>query len=459
MSAVEPGAGRPAALHARIAAMLRRPMAGNAGVVVLGQVVGSVLGLLTNLVAARMLGPRDFGTAALLVSFPGLVWSIAAVKSLSVTTRYLSSFRATGRLDELRGICKLGYLVDFGVAMVAFAVIAGTGWWVVPRLLGLHGGGTLLVVYAASYPLFSLGGTSTAIFTTWGRFRLQSAMQVLQKAMILAFTVALLWAGYGWPSVVLGAAAGQALIGVAMVIAATRLLRRERVGGWWGARLAAVRELRGEIASFFGWNYLHVTGTGFLQQAPLMLLGRLAGLEAAGYYRLALTLVTTGAYLETSLARVAYPQLSARWATDRRGVRDVLARWSLRAGAPAAALLLLAIPVLPFAVPLLLGPAYAGMVPGAQIMLVGGAVSAAFFWLQPFYYSAGYVADWVKGSLLWVAVVAAAGYVVAGRWGYVGMSVLTAAGDVGLAISMLWVLRRRGRRLWGPAAAPLGAEA
>lgn len=461
MTQVDPAApAAPGGIRARIPAFLLRPLAGQAGVVVAGQVLSTLVGLLTSLVSARVLGPRAFGSAALLMSFPSLVWSIAAVKSLSVTTRYLASFRAAGKTDEVRGMCRLGYLVDLSVALVAFALIAGSGWWVVPRLLGLHGGGLVLVAYAASYPLFSLSGTSSAIFTTWGRFHLMSALQVAQKALILGLTVALLWAGYGWPSVVLGAAAGQALGGVVMAAAAGRVLRREALGGWWRARMGSVASLRGELASFFGWNYLHVTGSGFLQQVPLMLLGRLAGVEAAGYYRLALSLVTAASYLETSLARVTYPLLSARWeAGDRSKLRGNLARWSLRAGFPAAALLLLAIPVLPFAVRVMLGARYAGMVPGAQIMLVGGAVSAAFFWLQPFYYSAGYVADWVRGSLLWVLVVAAAGYAVVLWWGYLGMSVLTAAGEVGLAASMLYLLHRRSRRLWGAGTAPVPARA
>jgi len=444
-----------ASLRGRVPPILLRPLAGQAGVTVLGQVAATLIGLFTNVLCARVLGPVAFGTAALLLSFPTLVWSIAAVKSLSVTTRYLASFRATERYDEFRGICKLGYLVDLAVALIAFAVIAGTGWWVVPRLLGLQGAGWLLVLYAASYPFHSLVGTSAAVFGTWGRFRTLAALQVAQKALILAFTGGLLWAGAGWHAIVLGTAAGQALYGLLMVAMAARLLRRERVGAWWSARMGAVAALRGEIASFFGWNYLYVTSSGVLQQAPLMLLGRLAGVEAAGYYRLAISMVTAASYLETALARVTYPLLAARWEThDRSRIRANLQRWSLRAGAPAAAVLLLGIPVLPFAVSVLLDARYAPMVPGAQLMLVGAAASVAFFWMQPFYYSAGYVADWVKGFIGWMLVVVVAGYVAVTAWGYLGMSAVSALGEVGLTLSMAYVLHRKAGRLWDAAPAP-----
>jgi O-antigen/teichoic acid export membrane protein len=447
-----PPGGWVAALRARIPPVLLRPLAGNASVVVVGQVASTLVGLLTSVVAARVLGPSAFGSAALLMSFPSLVLSITAVKSLSVTTRYMAAFRATGQRDELRGICKLGYGVDLAVGLVAFVVIAASGWWVVPRLLGLHGSGWLLVAYAASLPFHALGGTSMAVLTTWDRFKLQSGVQVAHKALILGFTVVLLWAGLGWSAVVLGTAAGQAVIGVAAAVLAERVMRADQAGRWWSAPLGAVRSLRGEITSFFGWNYLHVTGTGVLQQAPLMLLGRLAGLEAAGYFRLALTFVTAASYLETSLARVTYPLLSARWAADDRAkVRRSLAGWTLRGGLPAAALLLLGIPILPIAVPVLLDARYAGMVPGAQVMLVGGAASVAFFWLQPFYYSAGLVSAWVKGSLVWITVVALAGFWVARHGGYVGMSALTAMGEVGLVLSMLYVLHLRRATLWRPA--------
>jgi O-antigen/teichoic acid export membrane protein len=448
-------AGWQASLRGRVPSILLRPLAGQAGVTVLGQVAATLVGLLTNLLSARVLGPGAFGTAALLLSFPAIVWSIAGVKSLTVTTRYLASFRATGRDDEFRGICKLGYLVDLAVAVVAFAVIAATGWWVVPRLLGLHGAGWVLVLYAASYPFYSLVGTSTAVFTTWGRFGALAALQLAQKVLILAFTGGLLWAGRGWPAIVLGTAAGQALYGLLMLALTARLLRSEGVGAWWSARMGAVASLRREIASFFGWNYLYVTSGGMLQQAPLMLLGRLAGVEAAGYYRLALSLVIAASYLETALARVTYPLLAARWEThDRGSTRANLRRWSLRAGAPAAAVLLLGIPVLPFAISVLLDARYAPMVPGAQLMLVGAAVSAAFFWLQPFYYSAGYVSDWVKGSIGWMLAVVAGGWVAVSAWGYLGMSAVSALGEVGLTLSMVYVLHRRAARLWDAAPGP-----
>ena len=85
-----------------------------------------------------------------------------------------------------------------------------------------------------------------------------------------------------------------------------------------------------EMRGVFGWNYLVVTWAGLIGQVPLIILAHLRGSEAAGFYRLATSIVTVGSFLETSTGNFAYPVLSARWGSDSR-VRLIraLRRWTI----------------------------------------------------------------------------------------------------------------------------------
>jgi O-antigen/teichoic acid export membrane protein len=91
------------------------------------QYLAAIIGFLPNIIAARILGPSDYGTAALIMAYPALLWSFAAVKSISITTRYLASFQTSQQRNDTESICKLGYSLDFCAAVVAFLLVSSTG--------------------------------------------------------------------------------------------------------------------------------------------------------------------------------------------------------------------------------------------------------------------------------------------------------------------------------------------
>ncbi len=416
--------------------------------VVLGgsRYVASGFGLLTTAIAARLLGPTDYGIAAITIAYPSLLWSFVGTKSVSITTRYVAGFRAAGQNDKLTTLCKVGYGLDLLASALAFILIAITSWWVARVVFGMPETSWLMVLYAAFLPLVSLTGTSWAILSSWQKFRWLAAFEVLAQGIPLILVTWFLLAGFGVAGMILGTALGRAAIGVAMVWATTHTLSRNGMGFWWTARLGDVAGLRKELASFFGWNYLAVTLGGVVVEVPLMILGHLRGPEEAGFYRLAVSIVTVGSYLESSLGRVAYPALSARWAVgERERIPASLRRWTLTAGLPVSLLLVATTPLLPWAVAVVFGPAYQPAVPAAQLMVIAAAVSALFFWLSAFYYALGAVKFWTLGYALYSLFVTSSGWFAIQRWGFLGIACLVAVGKVAFTTLMLTMLTR----VWG----------
>ncbi|HEX2930299.1 MAG TPA: hypothetical protein VHV54_11325, partial [Candidatus Binatia bacterium] len=174
-----------------------------------------------------------------------------------------------------------------------------------------------------------------------------------------------------------------------------------------------------------------------------MILAHLRGPELAGFYRLATSIVTAGSYLETSMSKVAYPVLSARWAADSGpSMRQALQRWTLQAGLPVGLLVLLSIPFYPMLIPIIFGTHYAPMIPGVQIMIVGAAVSAMFFWLNPFFYASAHINLWTVGYALQTLLVIGAAWFFVGQWGFVGMTALAAAGKVVFTVAMIVIFSK-----------------
>jgi len=428
-----------------IGKLLRHPLASNAGVLAFSQYVATGVKLLTTIVAARLLGPKDYGVVSLSIAYPMLLWSFVSIKSISVTTRYIANFRSTGQKEDLKAMCNLGYKLDFFASIIAFVLVSITGGLVARYVYNMPSISWLMIAYGTSFPFLSLVGNSIAILTSWHKFRLLAALQICEQIIIFIFVFGFLVAGYGVPGVIFGMAGGNAVIGLIMFGAATIILSRDGIDHWWKASFRNLTSsLRKELAAFFGWNYLMVTLSGLLMQVPLMFLGRLRGPEEAGYYRIAMSIMTVGSYLETSLGRVSYPILSTRWdAKDQENLKRSLELWTLRLGIPAGVLILFIVPLLSITVPIILGPNYTGMVLGAQVMVVGAAISAMFFWLIQFYYISGNVGLWTKLYGFYTGLTIALGWLVIQHGGFLGLAFLVTAGKILFLLVSLVISFRR----------------
>lgn len=417
-------------------------MASDAGLMATSQYVAAGLSFVTAAVAARLLGPADYGIVALVIAYPTLLLSFVSPKSISVATRYVASFRASGKNDELKAICKLGYGLDFLASLLCFGLTSITGWWVARHIYNIPNLAWLMIAYASSFLFSSLIGTSRAILSSWGRFRLLAGFQILHRSFILISVLTLLLSGFGIPGMVLGVAVGHGVIGLAMASAAAHTLHRDSLGNWWRTSLGSELPFIKEITAFFGWNYLTVTLAGMREQVPLMLLGHYTGAEEAGYYRLARSIMTMGSYLEASLRRVVYPALSARWgAGKRQGLEMTLRRWTMRGGLPLATLVLLTIPALPIAVPLVFGSAYRPMVLGTQLMMVGVAVSTAYFWLSASYYATGEIGLWTKANLFYSVFVVGLAWILSQQLGFLGVAGVVGFTKIAFTVMMVIIFQ------------------
>ena len=414
------------------------PAAANVGILAAGQYLAVGLGLATAVVASRVLGPEGYGQAALVMSFPSLLLSLGSFKSVSVVTRYNSMFRATSNTELLRASSKLGYTVDLAASGAVFLIVLLTGRWVTGWVYDFEWMFWPMVAYAFSYLFVALRGTSLAILSAFEEFRQLSVLFALDKGMAFFAVISLLWTGYGVNGLVFGMAIGNALTGLIALGMAWLLLERKGVGPWWKASIRDLDHLRGELFSFFGWNYVMTTLSGAVTQAPVMLLGVISGQEEAGFFRLGLALATGASYPASAASQVLYPRLSARMVSQEMAGEfpASLRRWIIRAGFPLSVAIASSALLLPWLLPLILGEGYQRMVAGAQVLLIAAAVDASFFWLYPYYYASGRVSVWAKALAVYSGSILLLGSLTSRRWGFPGLAVVFAVSKIVFVVVM-----------------------
>lgn len=392
------------------------------GVMATSQYVAVALNLLTTLVAARMLGPRDYGLVALATAYPTLVWSVVGIKTVSITIRYISQFKAHEEFDRLLGIVKLGYVLDFFVSVVCFLFVVASSWWVSSRFYSKQEVSWMMIVFAFSFPFYSFFGSSRAVLSAFEKFNVLSLFNVASSALKLLLVVCFLKLGYGASGMVAAISLTQIIVGTSAMFVATAWLIKQGVGHWWKSSLVNIEFIRRELTELFGWNYVFIFLNGLVGQVPLMLLGRMRGSEEAGYYRLALNIAAVGSYPEGALSNVAYPILSARLA-DRghKAVVQMLRQWTRKGGVPASLVPLLAIPLLPWAVPFMFGSAYQPALAGIQIMMIKAIIGSLFFWVYAYYYATGRVRLWTKTFAIYAFLMVSVGWLGIKFYGFMGL--------------------------------------
>lgn len=430
-------------LLARLLDLSRSRIARDSGVVAASQFGAAIAGFLTTLVGARMLGPIDYGVAVLIVTFPELILSMATVRSATITTKYLSTFIATREPAKGAAVCKLGYGIDFLAALLASCVVllaillfASAS---VPKQLEW-----LVAVYALSFLISSLGGTNGAILQSCGEFRWLGAVQLTNRILVLGVSFLVLHAGWGVTGFVLAAATGPVASGVFGGVVAYALLRKRGFPFWFTMSLDPVWGLLKELRSVLGWNYLAATWTGLLAQGPVLMLGWMRGPVEAGYYQLSATIANVASYPESAMAQVTYPVLSTRFATGNlEGLRQTIRRWTIKGGLTAGGFVLAGLLLAPVVIPVIYGREYFAVAWITQLLLVGTAVSATFFWLNGFFYAAGRIRLWTLAFGVYVVAVLAFGFPAISIGAALGMAVVAGIGKAGYSAVMARRVQRQ----------------
>jgi O-antigen/teichoic acid export membrane protein len=403
--------------------ILGRRFVQDVSVLMIANLVGGTLNFVQGIMVARWLGPELYGTAALVMSYPGLVYTFFDARSTEASVKYLSEFHARNERNRVLAMCRLGYMVDFAIASLACLVVLLTAPWAARTVIHRPEAVELLTVYAVALLPRALVGTSYATLAALGRFAviawIDTLMIILRVALVLGLVL------YGWQ--VIGVVWGNAVVmmatGLLYGVMACILMRRT-----WGASAFqggwhALRGRRREIFGFLAYNDLHALLGMVPKQLDLILLGHLRGPTEVGYYKLAKSISSVLGYLVGPLQSVSFPKLARLWGLGNwQALRQEVSKLAFQIGLPLGVIALASAMFMPFVLPLMVGQAYRPASAAAQLLFVGSAVWLAFFWLRPLFLACGWVKEWAG----WIALFALCNLVgwllIVPRLGYIGMS-------------------------------------
>jgi O-antigen/teichoic acid export membrane protein len=422
---------------------LGRPFVRHVGILTVSNVAGAGLNVILGVLVARWLGPALFGSSALVMTYPGLLYSILDARSSEASVKYLGEFQSRGDRGRALAMCRLGYLVDLCVAVGACAFVALTAGWAAARIVHHPEFSGLMVGYTLALVPASLAGTSTAVLVTFRRFRTVAWIEAATTVVRFCVVLWLVTAGWQVAGVVWGNAIAMGTNGLLYGLASALVSRRE-----WGGVLndgsgATLAGRRREVLGFLAFSSVHATLGMVSKQLDVAILGFFRGVTEVGYYRIAKSIAGLVSLLIGPLQTVSYPALIRVWASNgAQALKRSVWKLTLLVGVPLALATAVAALLVGDALALLVGAAYLPAVFTARVLLLNAGWQVMFFWLRPAYMATGRLGSYVLASSVASAGLILAWMVAVPPLGHVGTAVALLAQTVGLTVYCGWWLRR-----------------
>jgi len=332
-----------------------------------------VFGILGTVVAARVLGLREFGiyvTALAAVGFFQVLLDLTVEEPL---TKFGFRYVVGEEWGKLRRLFVRALQIKFAggvLAALALALLAP----VADTIFGAEGLAVPLLVGALMPLVQATENVGATALLLRGRYDLRGAYQTF--AMALRLTAIAIAAPYGVTETLAAMVVAQAIATVAVSVVGLVAFRR-----FPAAPSRPLGEDRREVISF---TLASSVGTGVVSLRTTLvplILGIVAGPTQVGLFRIAQT-PQTGLSAASSPARlILLTDQTRAWERGRqRSVLRGLRSYTL----VAVGLMVVAVPLLLLAMPWLVetvfGGEYAGSVDAARIVLVAGAMQFALGW-------------------------------------------------------------------------------
>ena len=406
------------------AKVLRRKFVRNVGDLTIANVVGAALSFTQGILVARWLGPELYGVAALVMSYPSLIYSFFDARSGEMSVKYLSEFQARNERGRVLAICKLGYLVDLALVSLAFLLVALSAHWAAENIAQRPEAALIIIIYTIGFLPRSFVGTSKAIFTVLGRFRVIALVDTLMTLLRAVLVLGLVLSGWEVAGVVWGTTIVMIATGLLYGSLAWVLMLRTWGGSPLHGNLRALDGRKREITRFLVYTDLNALVGIIPKQLDVILVGYFRGSMEVGYYKLAKSLSAVVGYLAGPLQSVTYPELVRLTnLKNRQLLCQKVRRLALEVGLPLGAIALVGSLLTPFILPLLVGDNYLPAIAAAQILFGGSAIWLACFWIRPLYIAQGNLRLWLAITTSVVAISAISYPMIIPRWGYLGLSI------------------------------------
>ncbi len=352
----------------------------NSGYLLSATTIGMVLSFAQGVLAARLLGLTAFGVIGLVTTVVSTVNRLFSFRMGEFVIRFFGKEMAEKKLEAAGIAIKTAFMIEGFTSILAFICL----WLVAPL------GAQLFVKDPATTGVIRLFGlailanitteSATGVLQVTNQFKKQAVINLVSSIVTLAIiTVAFILKG-DLLFVLWAYIAGKFVVGLGPILLAWLGLRHELGAGWWRTRYRKPQSFREMLKFGFSTN-LSATIKLLVSESELLWVGFFLNSEAAGLYKIAMTIVNPLMMPITPMIDTTFPELARsvvlkKWNDLKRLLRRttlIAAAWT---GFVVLGMAIFGKWIIRIAYTEPFVPAYSAM----MILLVGSGFSNVFFW-------------------------------------------------------------------------------
>lgn len=322
----------------------------------------SVLNFMSLVLMARVLGPAQLGSLALIESYARVADQVLRPEGWQACIKYGLGLLQDGRTEDFRRLIKASFLLDLAGTLIAttLAVLASR---FAASLFGMDETvSTLLTLYCFTL-LFNIASTPTAILRMFDRFPVIAAQQIYVAVIRLGLVAVAFWqgAGLGWFLLISGVASiAGALF---LFIVALKELAKRGHGGFWRVPVRGLTGTCPGIAGFIVSSNATVLIRKSIDELDVLIIGALLNPAATGLYHASKRIGDVVRRVSRPLQQTILPELVKLWsAGSTEAFKATIFRLNLAAGSLAVVMLVVIGLNAERILVLALGPAFADAV-------------------------------------------------------------------------------------------------
>lgn len=290
----------------------------NAGILLSGSAVQSILALIASALMARALGVEVFGIFVTIQTYIIVVDKLVNFQSWQALIKYGSDALASDNSSTL-----LKQLFKFGTVLDASSALLGTvvAFMGVLLVAGWQNWDDQVMRYAmlsSIVVLFNLSGTPTAILRLFDRFDAIALTGITTAFARVVMYGAAFVAGAGLATfVTLWIISTFIQYGVLLYFGWRELYRQDLWRGMLGSSLRRTRQTFPGIISFVLTTNVNTSIRMTSREVDILVVGSVLGPQAVGLYRIVKQFASVLSKIAEPISQVIYPELAKLWSTGK----------------------------------------------------------------------------------------------------------------------------------------------
>ena len=432
---------------------LFRRVVGNSLHLFSNNTIALALSVLQGALVARLLEPAGYGLIGVIMAYASTVNSVFSFRMGEVVVKYGGAYLEQGEKSKASALLKAASLTEAVVSLLAFIAVVLTANLAEMYNAKTAGTAWMFIVFAIGLLANFNTETSTGILQVTNRIKLQGTVNLLQSIVTTIVIVAAFLTHGTLQSILFAYLLSKTILGLGMFFAAQIQLHRVLGSGWWRESFSAIAERSErsewrELIRFAVSSNVSATIIKIFRESELLWVAFFLTPEAAGYYKLAYTLVSFLSIVTDPLIASTFPEINRlvvqnAWARLKDFLRKVTSFSFAYNFAIAIGFVLLGGWMIRIYSNETFLPAYPAMI----ALVVGLAFNYTLFWNRPLLLSLGLPEYPIKVTLIVGLIKIALAFVLVPRYGIVAAGALLSFYYVASVGIMAWRGTREIREL------------